>query len=167
MLLAVRLNPKNNVDSGIFIWVLTATYDYCALAISKTTQLCWELVFNFIINVWFIILSAFVPCNYVYILFIKDEIYLQIINAYYNCVFISWCDYADHRSDLWSGYLSKAVGLRLGNCKNWIRHIFRPVEARKRKYQQAKVHSGLVCVLSVECQWGGGYRGIIQWYWNE
>ncbi len=80
---------------------------------------------------------------------------------------MSLCDCVNHQSDLWSGYWNKAVGLWLGNCKNWIRRFWAcESKKEKRKNQQASNPRSTVvlCVLSVQCQWGGGYRGIIQWY---
>lgn len=101
---------------------------------------------------------------------LKMRIYLQIIHAYYNCIFISLCDCADHQNDSWSGYWSKAVGLWLGNCKNWIR-LFSACESRKRKYQQANNPRSIV-VLCVCYQWSASevgdtvalYSGTVAWW---
>ncbi len=112
-------------------WHVTAIYDYCVLNISKMTELCRELCFSIIIHVWFIILF-FLLFPVIMCIFYLCKIYLQIINGYYKCIFISLCDCVNHQSDLWSGYWNKAVGLWLGNCKNWIRRFW-ACESKKKK----------------------------------
>lgn len=96
------------------------------------------------------------------------KIYLQIINGYYKCIFISLCDCVNHQSDLWSGYWNKAVGLWLGNCKNWIRRFWACESKKKKKIptsQQSKVHSGLVCVISgVPVRWGIPWHYTVVWH---
>lgn len=51
---------------------------------------------------------------------------MDITTAFFLCV----CDCVDHQRDLRSAYWNKAVGLWLGNCKNWIRR-FSACESKK------------------------------------